>query len=108
MRNVWLRIGLGAFAIFLVGMMAKKIWEVGKDKVISTFDSADPIGIPLMGIVPFQLGAARLGDLRRVTLLRDAPDHIIGVNVVARLSDSATVEPFKECAFLTLSNSTTS
>src|SRR6478735_8757139 len=102
MRNVWLRIGLGAFAIFVVGMIGKKVFEIGRDKVVSTFETDDPIAIPLMGIVPFQLGNQRLGDLRRVTLLRDAPDHIVGVNVVARLSDSATVEPFKECAFLTL------
>lgn len=104
MRNVWVRIGLGAFCIFLVGMVIRKVWEVGKDKVVSTFDSADPISIPLMGVVPFQLGTARLGDLRRVTLLRDAPDHITGVKIVARLGDSATVEPFKDCAFLTLTN----
>ena len=104
MRNVWLRIGLGAFGIFLVGMIAVKVFRVGRDKVVSTFDTDDPIVIPLMGIVPFQLGTARLGDLREVTLLRDAPDHIVGVKVVARLSDSMTVDPFKDCAYLTLSN----
>lgn len=104
MRNVWLRIGFGAFCIFLVGMVIRKVFQVGRDKVVSTFDTADPITIPLMGVVPFQLGTARLGDLRRVTLLRDAPDHIVGVKIVARLGDSATVEPFKDCAFLTLTN----
>jgi hypothetical protein len=104
MRNVWLRIGLGAVGIFLVGMIVVKVARVGRDTVVSMVDSDDPIVIPLMGIVPFQLGTERLGDLRRVTLLRDAPDHIIGVKVVARLSDSATVEPFKDCAFLTLTN----
>ena len=104
MRNVWLRIGLGAFGIFLVGMIVVKVFRVGREQVVSLVDSDDPIVVPLMGVVPFQLGAERLGDLRRVTLLRDAPDHIIGVKVVARLSDSATVEPFKDCAFLTLTN----
>jgi hypothetical protein len=40
MRNVWLRIGLGACGIFLVGMIAVKIFRVGRDKVVSTFDTA--------------------------------------------------------------------
>jgi len=102
MRNIWIRIGLGALAIFAVGMIAKALFTAGRDKVVDLVDGDGPIPIPLMGVVPFQLGDARLGDLRRVTLLRDAPHHISGVKVVARIADSASIEPLKDCDFITL------
>jgi hypothetical protein len=57
-----------------------------------------------MGIVPFQLGGVKLGDLRRLTLMRDAPKHLTGVRVEARLSDSASIEGLKDCAFLTVND----
>ncbi len=102
MKNIWLRIGLGAFVIFAAGMVVKSLYKAGRDRVVDLVDGDGPIPIPLMGAVPFQLGDLRLGDLRRVTLLRDAPHHISGVNIVARLGDSATVEPLKDCDFITL------
>jgi len=102
MKNVWLRIGLGSVAIFLVGMVIVQVFKAGRDKVVSIVDGDADIPIPLLGVVPFQVGNARLGDLRRVTLLRDAPHHITGVNFVARIGDSATIEPLKDCGFLTL------
>jgi hypothetical protein len=102
MKNVWLRIGLGAGAIALIGIILVQVVKAGKDRVVSFVEGDADISVPLLGVVPFQVGTARLGDLRRVTLLRDAPHHLSGVNFVARIGDSASIDPLKDCGFLTL------
>ena len=104
MRNIWVKIGLGAGGIFAVGMVLVTLGKFGKSKIEDLFNTASDIRIPLMGIVPFKLGDQRLGDLRRLTLMRDAPKHLTGVRVEARLADSASVDPFKDCTFLTVND----
>lgn len=104
MRNIWVKIGLGAGGIFAAGMLLVTIGKFSKAKIEDLVNSDSDIRIPLMGIIPFQLGDLKLGDLRRLTLLRDAPKHLTGVRVEARLGDSASVDPFKDCAFLTVND----
>lgn len=104
MRNLWLKIGLGAGGIFAVGMVLVTIGRFGRAKIEDLVHSDSDIRIPLMGIVPFQLGDQRMGDLRRLTLLRDAPNHLTGVRVEARLGDSLTIDPLKDCTFLTVND----
>jgi hypothetical protein len=104
MRNLWVKIGLGAGGIFAVGMLLTSVVKFGRNKIDDLFNTSSDIRIPLMGIIPFKLADERLGDLRRITLLRDAPKHLTGVRVEARLGDSATTEPFKDCGFLTVND----
>ncbi|HVX89679.1 MAG TPA: hypothetical protein VG940_12170 [Gemmatimonadales bacterium] len=106
MKNIWLKIGLGAGGIFAVGMVLVSLVKAGRNKIEDLVHSDADIRIPLMGIVPFQLADQRLGDLRRVTLLRDAPKHLTGVRVEVRLADSATIDPLKDCQFLTVNDPT--
>jgi hypothetical protein len=104
MRNLWVKIGLGAGGIFAIGMVLGSVVKFGRHKFEDLVNTNSDIRIPLMGIIPFQLADQRLGDLRRITLLRDAPKHLSGVRIEARLGDSATTEPFKDCAFLTVND----
>jgi hypothetical protein len=104
MRNLWVKIGLSAAGIFAAGMVVVLLGRFGKAKIEDLVHSDSDIRIPLMGIVPFQLADQRLGDLRRLTLLRDAPDHLRGVRVEARLGDSITVDALKDCTYLTVSD----
>lgn len=105
MKNIWVRIGLTAGAVFGVGMLVVYGVRTGKAEFQRLVNSSDDIHIPLMGIVPFQLGDQRLGELRRLTLLRDTPQHLTGVRVEARLSDSAVADALtKDCAFLTVND----
>lgn len=104
MKNIWVKIGLGAGGIFAVGLALVSLIKFGKSKVHEFADSDAPIRIPLMGIVPFQVADQRLGDIRHLTLLRDAPKHLTGVEIEARLSDSASLDALKDCAFLSLND----
>lgn len=104
MRNIWVKIGLMAAGIFAVGGIVVSGIRAGREKAAEFFNSDDDINIPLMGMVPFNVGTQHLGDLRRLTLMRDAPDHITAVRFDVRLSDSATVAPLKDCAFLSVND----
>lgn len=102
MRNIWVRIGLTAGALFGVGILIVSGVRAGREKIHQFVDSSDDFPIPLFGIIPFRLGEDRLGDLRRITLLRDSPQHVTGVRVDVRLADSATLDILKDCRYLTV------
>ena len=64
MQRYWLRIALGALAVFVLGMTAISIYRNGRAKVEELANSADPITIPL-AILPFQVDGDRMGRIER-------------------------------------------
>jgi hypothetical protein len=96
MQRYWLRIALGALAVFALGMAAISIYRSGVEKVSALASSAEPITIPL-GIMPFQVDGDRLGRIQEVQIRRDAPKQVSGIGLVVQLSDSATAEPLAAC-----------
>jgi len=97
MRNYWIRIAAKALGIFVVGMLIISVVRGVKHKVTSTINSSDPIPIPLIGLVPFRLGSTQLGSLNRIEFLRSDPEHVSGVRVVVKLSDSTAPERLRLC-----------
>jgi len=87
MRNYWLKILLGAFGVFAVGMLGVTIVRSGIAKVNSVVEGDGPITIPL-GLVPFVIGGERLGKLDHVTLNRDSPREVSSVELTVNLTDS--------------------
>jgi hypothetical protein len=57
---------------------------------------AGPITIPL-GLIPFVLGGERLGNLGHVTLHRDSPSHVTGVELGVDLADSLLAQGLSGC-----------
>jgi hypothetical protein len=96
MRNYWLKIVLGAFGIFAVGMIGVTIVRSGIAKVNSVVHSDEPITIPL-GLVPFALAGERLGKLDHVTLYRESPNHVSAVELTVNLDDSLLAQGLSEC-----------
>jgi hypothetical protein len=99
MRNYWIRIFLGAFAIFAIGMIGVTIVRKGIAKVNSVVDSDDPITIPL-AFVPFTLGGERLGNLEHVTIERASPREVSGVELEVDLADSLVAAGLSGCRLL--------
>ncbi len=87
MRKYWLRILIGAFAIFAIGMIGVTLVRTGIAKVNSVVDSDDPLTIPL-AFVPFVLNGERLGNLEEVVINRDTPRQVRSVELEIDLSDS--------------------
>lgn len=100
MRNYWIRILAGAVGIFAIGMALITGFRAMKSKVTTTFNSTDPIPIPLVGLLPFRVDDAKLGSLSRVEFLRHDPEHLSGVRVLVKLADSVGPDRLRECVLV--------
>jgi hypothetical protein len=96
MRNYWLRIALGALAIFTVGMIGVTLARQGVSRVRGVMEGSGPISFPLP-FVPFKLDGQRLGQVSRVVLLRDAPKQISAVELEVKLRDSLLAQGLAGC-----------
>jgi len=88
MRNYWMKIGLGALVVFLLGFVVVRIVGMVKHTVVHTLSSTDPIPFPL-AFVDFKLDGRSVGSVSRAILLRDTPEHISGLTVVVSIPESA-------------------
>ena len=104
MASLVTKIGLGGIGIFAVGMLGVTAIEAGKDKISDLVRSDSDITIPLMGVVPFNLGSAQVGKIDHITLLRGAPGQLRGVEVEADLNDLQSVGLVEACGFLTVND----
>jgi hypothetical protein len=100
MRNYWLRIVLGALAIFAVGMVIAKMVRRGSLAVHQIAEGSGPISVPLPGFVPFSLDGNRLGSVRRITMYRDAPKRPSSFVVSVSLPDSVASDRLARCIIL--------
>jgi hypothetical protein len=96
MRNYWLRIALGALAIFTVGMIGVTLARQGVSRVRGVVEGTGPISLPLP-FVPFNLDGQKVGNVSRVVLLRDAPKQIAAVELEIQLSDSNVARGLEGC-----------
>ncbi|MFL5449083.1 MAG: hypothetical protein ACJ8A6_09725 [Gemmatimonadales bacterium] len=96
MRNYWLRIALGALAIFAVGMIGVTLAKQGVGRVRHVVEGSGPISVPL-AFIPFHLNGQKLGTVSRVVLLREAPKQISAVQLEARVRDSAVARGLAGC-----------
>jgi hypothetical protein len=96
MRNYWFKILLGALGVFAVGMIGVTIVRSGIAKVSSVVEGDGPITIPL-GLIPFVIGGERLGKLDHVTLHRESPQRVEGVELTVDLADSLLAQGLANC-----------
>ena len=96
MRNYWVRIALGAAAIFIVGMVGLTLVRRGLGTVHGVVHGSGPISIPL-AFIPFQLNGDKLGTLQRVTLQREAPNRVTSVELEVKLGDSLLARGLEGC-----------
>lgn len=96
MRTYWMRIAVGAAAIFIVGMVGLSLVRRGLGTVHGVVHGSGPISIPL-AFIPFQLNGDKLGSLERVTLKREAPNRVSRVELEVKLSDSLLARGLEGC-----------
>lgn len=96
MSRYWLKIILGALAIFLVGTSLFYGVRSGKQRVQRIADSDAPITIPL-AFIPFKVDGRELGTLSRLQILRSSPKQVEAVNFRVKLADSIADEQLGHC-----------
>jgi hypothetical protein len=96
MRNYWMRIALGALAIFTVGMIGRALINRGIGSVKGVVEGSGPLSIPL-AFIPFELSGNKLGTFERVTLERTAPRNVSSVRIEVKLADSTLARGLEGC-----------
>jgi hypothetical protein len=96
MRNYWLKIFLGAFAIFAIGMIGVTLFRSGVEQVHRVVESDSPIDIPV-AFVPFVMKGERLGTLKHIVLRRSAPREVEEVELRVDVGDSLVAQGLSEC-----------
>src|SRR6476660_2183373 len=99
MRNYWLRIVVGAVAIFSVGMIGVTLARQGAGRVRSVVEGTGPLSLPI-AFVPFKLDGQKLGTVSKIVLQRDAPKRISSVQVQITLPDSVLARGLAGCRLL--------
>jgi len=94
--SYWTKIGFGALAIFAVGMILVGMGRRGTEWVDQVAHSASTISVPIV-FVPFRLDGRDIGSIRRLDIMRDAPDRVTGATIAVKLGDRAKL-PAEACA----------
>lgn len=87
MRGYWLKILLGALAVFAVGMIAVSAFDHAKHNVEAIADGNGPISIRL-AFLPFKVDGQKLGTFRRVMVFRDSARQPTRAQVTISVPDA--------------------
>jgi hypothetical protein len=96
MSRYWLKIILGALAIFIGGTAIFYAVRSGKRRVVQLADSDAPITIPL-AFIPFKVDGKDLGTLSRLQIIRSSPKQVEAVNFRVKLADSIGDDKLGSC-----------
>lgn len=92
----WIKIVLGMFAIFVVGMVVVRGVNAGKRKVRDFAEGTSSITVPMFGAA-FSVGGAQLGGIKSLRIERDAPKVVGGFHLAVDLKDGVDVNQFDDC-----------
>jgi hypothetical protein len=92
----WIKIVLGMFAIFIVGMVVVRGVDAGKRKVVNFAEGTSSITVPMFGAA-FSVGGTQLGGIQSLRIERDAPKVIGGFHLDVTLQDGVDVDQFDNC-----------
>ncbi|HEX6091392.1 MAG TPA: hypothetical protein VFZ13_14650 [Gemmatimonadales bacterium] len=96
MRGYWLKIALGAAAIFAVGMIIVSAFDAGRRNVEAVVEGTGPITFPL-AFIPLNLDGAKVGTLRRVTVYRDSLQQPTRIEATISMGDTAGLARLAGC-----------
>lgn len=98
MRNLWIRIGLGAVFVFGAGMFFLTLGRQVKSSIADTVDHGGRFRIPL-AVVPFSIDHNKVGHIQEVDVHRGegAPKRL---NLVVKLKPQYDAEEFSDCVFV--------
>ncbi len=91
----WIKISLGALVIFAVGMVFIGVGHKGSAWADHMAHSASTISIPLV-FVPFRLDGQSIGSIKRLDIMRDAPEQVSGALIAVKLRDGVGL-PMESC-----------
>jgi hypothetical protein len=98
MRNIWLRIGLGAGVVFVAGMFAISLGRQVKAQVTSAIHDGGRVSVPL-ALLPFQVGHDKVGSIRQIDVQRNGTGHSKRINIQVRMKEQGWAAKYADCLF---------
>lgn len=98
MRNLWVRIGLGAGLVFGAGMFFLTLGRQVKSSIAETVDHGGRFRIPL-AVVPFSIDHNRVGHIQEVDVRR-SEGGLKRLNLVVKLEHDYDAEDLSGCVFV--------
>lgn len=98
MRNLWLRIGLGAAFVFGAGMFVVTLGRQVKNSVVSHVDNGSRVRVPL-SLLPFRIDHSRVGSIQSVDV-RHAAEVADRVRLTVKLRNSVDADQYADCVFV--------
>ena len=98
MRNMWLRIGLGAGVVFLAGMFAISLGRQVKAQVASAIHDGGRVSVPL-ALLPFQVGQDKVGSIRQIDVQRNGASRSKRINIQVRMKEQGWADKYADCLF---------
>jgi hypothetical protein len=98
MRSLWVKIGLGASAVFVVGLFAISLGRHVKAQVTSAVRmGGGTIAVPF-AMLPFKVGGERVGSVRQVDVRREYDGGPRRITIEVRLKELDAAR-FADCLF---------
>lgn len=98
MRNLWVRIGLGAALVFGAGMFFIALGRQIKTNVTTALKEGGRISIPL-AMLPFHVNQAKVGSIRRIDVENGTAGRPRRLEIRVRVNDPATLDQYANCLF---------
>lgn len=105
MKSFWLKIGFGAVAVFLVGMMLLTLGRQAKTAAAEALTTALQSSV-LTGVsnaasdLPFRLDGERLGTVQRASIHRVQSGALPEVNLTVQLTDNGSARQLHDCVLV--------
>lgn len=96
MRNLWIRIGLGALFVFGAGMFFIAVGRQVKSKVRSVVHDGGSVSVPL-SILPFTMDHNKVGSIRQLQVSRGPAPGAKRLHIRVDLKDGFAAETYANC-----------
>ncbi len=96
MRKYWVRIGLGAAAVFAAGMFVITLGRQVRDRALDAIRDGGTVRVPL-ALMPFEVNGARVGSVRALEVQRSGSDQVKRIQVTVHLK-GVEADQLEACA----------
>ena len=98
MRNLWIRIGLGAAFVFAAGMFVVTLGRQVKNSIVSTVDNGGAFRVPF-SFLPFKIDHQKVGHIQEVVVQKSHGD-LENIKLTVRLKHGFDAESYANCLFV--------
>jgi hypothetical protein len=98
MRNLWIRIGLGAAFVFAAGMFVVTLGRQVKNSIVSTVDQGGSFRVPF-SFLPFRIDHEKVGHIQEVDVQKGS-EGLEHINLTVRLKHEFDADRYANCLFV--------